>query len=438
MRALRFGLLVILLCVHAPAMAAERLALLIGNGKYEHIDPLKNPPNDVQLVAKVLERVGFKVTLLVDVSMQQMDDAAARFAQELDDAGENAVGVFYFAGHGVNYDGENWLIPVSARVTTGPDIRYQSVSANKILQLMEAARNATDIVVLDACRNNPFRGIALTRTRAVTVGMARMEAPAGSFIAYSTAPGAVAYDGDGDYSPFAEAFAEEVDTPGVSIGDMMIAVRRKVRESTEGLGSSPQTPWDSSSLQGRFAFVPGGATQRPPEQSVASPPEAEPEPARPSGELAFWTAIADSNDADEYDAYLRRYPNGEFADLARIRKERLSRPEPEPQETPAVAESRSTGPQTAVWYDDYYNEWSVVIDGDAFVSTAFVAGMGQLQVRGTVQGSRTTYRVYDGYGNEIGYGQGVLTDPTHLSYTSYFSNGALWASGRFHINHRPD
>jgi len=255
-----FGIIfIVLLLSNSSALAEQRYALVIGNGAYENIDPLANPPNDVRLVSETLEAVGFEVTLLVDANKRQMDDAARKFARALDDAGRNTVGLFYFAGHGVSYEGENWLIPLGADIKEGVDIEYATVSANKVLKLMEGARNATDILILDACRNSPFRGFSLSGTRALTRGMSRMDAPAGSYIAYSTAPGEVANDGLGDYSPFAAAFAAEVMTPRVSIGDMMIDVRNRVKESTKGLGSSPQTPWDASSLTGRFLFNPGVA-----------------------------------------------------------------------------------------------------------------------------------------------------------------------------------
>lgn len=255
-----FGIIfIVLMLSNSSALAEQRYALVVGNGAYENIDPLANPPNDVRLISETLEAVGFEVTLLVDANKRQMDDAAREFARALDDAGRNTVGLFYFAGHGVSYEGENWLIPVGADIKEGVDIEYATVSANKVLKLMEGARNATDILILDACRNSPFPGFSLSGTRAVTRGMSRMDAPAGSYIAYSTAPGAVAYDGSGDYSPFAAAFAAEVMTPRVSIGDMMIDVRNRVKESTKGLGSLPQTPWDASSLTGRFLFNPGMA-----------------------------------------------------------------------------------------------------------------------------------------------------------------------------------
>jgi hypothetical protein len=251
----------------ASALAEERYALIIGNGAYENIDPLGNPSNDVKLVAEALQAVGFETTLLIDANKRQMDDAARNFARKLDDAGRNTVGVFYYAGHGVSYEGENWLVPVAADIREGVDIEYGTVSANKVLRLMESARNATDIMILDACRNSPFRGFSLSGTRAISAGMSQMDAPAGSYIAYSTAPGAVAYDGTGDFSPFAEAFAAEVRTPGLSIGDMMIEVRNRVKASTEGLGATPQTPWDASSLTGRFLFNPGQAVV-PPQAAV--------------------------------------------------------------------------------------------------------------------------------------------------------------------------
>jgi hypothetical protein len=299
-----------------PAVAEERFALVIGNGAYQHIDPLPNPPNDVQLVAAQLEAVGFQVTLLINASMQQMDRATVEFSRTLDDAGRNTVGLFYFAGHGVTYDGENWLIPIGANIESGIDIKYNTLSAGEVLGHMEAARNATDILILDACRNSPFRSFSLSGTRAISVGMARMNAPAGSFIAYSTAPGAVAYDGSGDYSPFAEAFAKEITTSGISIGDTMIEVRKRVKETTKGLGAAPQTPWDASSLTGRFVFSPGEVQYEP-----------MPAPANvflPNADERFWANVKESQNPAEYEAYLNRYPAGEFAEIARVRRDSLT------------------------------------------------------------------------------------------------------------------
>jgi len=493
-RILRLALLTLAL-IPLWSGAAERFALVIGNGKYVSVDPLPNPPNDVELIAKSLENVGFKVTLLVNADRRTMDRAAKKFASELDEAGRNSVGVFYFAGHGVSYEGENWLLPIGAEITQGADIEYETLSANKILRLMESARNATDILILDACRNNPFRSFSLSGTRAVTRGMSRMDAPTGSFIAYSTAPGAVAYDGDGSYSPFAEAFASEIATPGNSIGDMMIEVRKKVKTMTTKLGPQPQTPWDSSSLTGRFAFNPG-----PESGSVVPSPDPAPqksEPQRQSGDTAdtrMWASIENSTDPAEFDYYLRQYPAGQYAELARIRRDRLNKPAVAQSaviaERQASSESASgsnedseaarlcrqfaggdaetfadcmdefsgsdeddwvsqdnappmntTMPQageTAIWYDDQFVQWQVSINGTNFTASAFLPGTGQLMLRGLSQDYAISYEIYDASGQQIGYGQGAFDDASHISVSSFWSNGVFLGSGRFHINHPPN
>jgi formylglycine-generating enzyme required for sulfatase activity len=252
----------IILCMlsltSGTALAQERYALIIGNGAYEFIDPLKNPPNDARLISEAMESVGFNVTTLINVDVEAMQDALNKFATDLDGAGENAVGVFYYAGHGVSYQGKNWLIPVGANIQQATHLKYRTVSADEVLELMEAAQNATDILILDACRNSPFRSFSLTGTRAVSQGMSRMDvAPMGSYIAFSTAPGQVAYDGTGEVSPFAEAFASEITTSNQPIGEMMIDVRVKVRDKTALLGPQPQIPWSNSSLMGKFWFNPG-------------------------------------------------------------------------------------------------------------------------------------------------------------------------------------
>lgn len=170
------------------ALAEERYALVIGNGAYENIYPLPNPPNDVRIVSQALEAVGFKVMTLVDADKETMDEATNAFVTDLDKYCENTVGVIYYAGHGVPYQGENWLIPINSKIKQATHLKYRTMSANYVLGLMEAARNATDILILDACRNSPYRGFSLSGTRAVSQVMSRMEiAPGGSFIAYSTA-----------------------------------------------------------------------------------------------------------------------------------------------------------------------------------------------------------------------------------------------------------
>jgi len=245
------------------------------------------------------------VTTLVDADLQTMDMAVSQFASDLDDAGENTVGIFYYAGHGVSYQGENWLIPVGADIGDAAHLKYRTLSANLVLGLMEASRNATNVLILDACRNSPFRSFSLSGTRALSQGMGQMAiAPSGSFIAFSTAPGMVAFDGSGKYSPFAEALADEVSTSSESLGDMMIDVRVRVKEATEGLGSAPQITWDNSSLLGKFWFNPKGTADNRTEQIVVDnqrEPEVEktaktqPEQTRPIEPMNRQTILACSS-----------------------------------------------------------------------------------------------------------------------------------------------
>ncbi|MEM7364362.1 MAG: caspase family protein [Pseudomonadota bacterium] len=492
--------------------AAERHALLVGNGKYSHLDPLPNPPNDVTLVRDALTKVGFKVTMLVDADRRSMDQAAKAFATQLDDAGKNAVGVFYYAGHGVTYEGENWLLPVTANIEQGADIEYESISAGKVLTLMEGARNATDIMILDACRNSPFKNFSLSGTRAVTVGMKRMDAPVGSFIAYSTAPGMVAYDGAGEYSPFAEAFAAEIPVPGHSIGDMMIEVRKRVKTATTRLGSRPQTPWDASSLTGRFAFNPGRAPATVP---AVQPTEA-PQQAPPmTAEMRLWQQIQNANDPAEFELYLNRYPQGQYADLAKIRMNRLQKRQPSPGsgqgdqpfaadtpaqdevaaevanlcgqyagvgtadyrecvaemteemaeefasengmfgdesyrepmqspslqnpslQTPSMQMPSMQMPQQQVWWDDEYNQWTVVQQGNQFAASSFAVGVGQITLQGQISGAEISFRIYAADGSQVGYGSGTVQDPTHILAVSYWNNGVPLGNTRFHIGHQP-
>jgi hypothetical protein len=293
----------------------QRLALVIGNGAYQNMDPLRNPPNDVTLIAASLEDVGFAVRLLVDITRRQMDAAVEEFALQLDEAGRKAVGLFYYAGHAVSYGGRNWLLPVNANISQAADIEYESISSGWVLGLMEGARNATDIMVLDSCRDSPFRGFSLSGTRSLSRGLVTMDAPSGSFIAYSTAPGQVAYDGTGDYSPFAAAFATEIKRPDFSIGDMMIEVTRRVKQSTRDLGPVEQVPWTHSSLDARFAFSP-----------VRAPNDGDGTSATVLSdiEMTIWQSIETSTDPAEFEAYLNKYPEGSFASIARVRLRRLS------------------------------------------------------------------------------------------------------------------
>lgn len=230
-------------------VTAPRLALVIGNAAYgAAFGRLANPVNDANAVAAALRASGFTVTVVTDSDQRTMKRAIAAFGQQLRAAGRGATGLFYYAGHGVQSRGVNYLVPVNAAIEAEADVDIEAVAADGVLRQMEEAGAATSIVILDACRNLPI----IRSSRDGSRGLARMEAPNGSFVAYSTAPGAIAADGSGANSPFASALVTEMTKPGQPIEVIFRNVRRAVMTATDG----KQTPWDSSSLVDGFVFKP--------------------------------------------------------------------------------------------------------------------------------------------------------------------------------------
>jgi len=308
--ALSAGVTLMLCLVFANAAAAEpRVALVIGNSAYAgDLPALPNPANDAKLMAKTLKSVGFDVVEAEDASADQMKQAIASFSEKLTAAGTEGTGLFFYAGHGVQVAGENYLIPVDAKLKREADVTLQTVAASTVLQQMDFAGTAVNIIILDACRNNPLPSSARSMSR----GLAEIKtSPRGSFIAYSTAPGSTAADGDGANSPYTTALAATITEPGLSIADVFQEVRTKVLAST----GNTQTPWDSSSLTGRFYF-------KPPEAGVAAAaPTADEEKLKT--EKAYWDSVKDSGDADSINLYLAKYPDGYFVDLANAKLDEL-------------------------------------------------------------------------------------------------------------------
>ena len=287
------------------ADAGERHALVIGNGAYAD-SPLRNPVNDARLMAEALRSHGFSVTEALDIGQIAMKRAIKDYGNRLEAAGPDAVGWFFYAGHGLQVGGENYLIPVGAEIEDEADVDIYAVAASNLLKTLGRAGNGLNIVVLDACRNNPF----MRAFRSPQRGLALMSAPTGTLIAYSTAPGEVAADGDGDNSPFSTTLATQIGRPGVPIELMFRSVRQAVLAATQGR----QTPWEASSLTGAdFYLVPALATDQPP-------------PDAGTRDLALWNTVKDSDDPDRLQSYLTAYPNGIFAALARLRIDELHNP----------------------------------------------------------------------------------------------------------------
>ncbi|MEK1933888.1 MAG: caspase family protein, partial [Pararhizobium sp.] len=275
----------------------------------------------------------FTVDLVLDGDQKTMKRAVKSFGTKLRASGLEGIGLFYYAGHGLQVGGENYLIPTDAQIEAEGDVEIEAVSAGSILSQMQYAGNAVNLVFLDACRNNPLmRGF-----RSVERGLARVEAPRGSFVGYSTAPGEVASDGEGDNSPYAMALAEELSRPGISVDTAHRNVRTRVLRETNEF----QTPWDSSSLIGEVVLA-GVVPETVAEPQVASPPNA-----GSDREALFWESIKDSTDPEEFAAYLEQYPTGTFARLARAKAAKLKSTSqvPAQEAVPAPEPGRSAADQ---------------------------------------------------------------------------------------------
>lgn len=236
----------------------QRTALVIGNGDYQSA-PLKNPANDAADMAAALKKMGFEVIHLQDAGQRKMEDAVSDFGNRLRDGG---VGLFYYAGHGVQVRGQNYLIPVDAQIKTEADVRYRAVNADWVLDKMGDAQNGVNIVILDACRDNPFsRSFRTSKT-----GLAQMQVTTGALIAYATAPGAVAADGKGRNGLFTGCLLRHMKNPDLKVEDVLKNVRADVVNATQ----REQVPWVSSSLIGDFYFASSGYSHDDPAKQKAT------------------------------------------------------------------------------------------------------------------------------------------------------------------------
>lgn len=227
----------------AQSAAEQRTALIIGNSAYS-TGPLRNPVNDATDIASALKKAGFTVVLKRNATLQVMEEAIEDFGNRLKKGG---VGLFYYAGHGVQVGGVNYLIPIGAKINKESDIKFKAFDTGRVLAEMENANNGLNILILDACRDNPFG----RQFRSTSRGLAIVSnAPVGTFISYSTGAGQVARDGEGRNSPYTAALLKYMRVPGMSINDVFMNVRQKLRKDTG------QVPWELSSLEGKFYFLP--------------------------------------------------------------------------------------------------------------------------------------------------------------------------------------
>ena len=244
----------ILLGSHA-ALAENRLALVIGQSNYRAVVALPNPANDARAMSQLLGDAGFEVQTAADLSQTEMREKVSDFAAKVVAKGPDTVALVFYAGHGMQIDGENYLVPVDVDPKREADIPLQAVRLNDVLNTLTSVPSKMRILLLDACRNNPFPELGKTAGHGLAIVDARTGAP-GTFMSFSTSPGAEAEDGSGADSPYTTALLSEAKQPGLSIEDAFKRVRVAVNKTTGGR----QTPWDSSSLTDEFSFFPGQGT----------------------------------------------------------------------------------------------------------------------------------------------------------------------------------
>jgi len=344
-------------------LVAPRRALVIGNSSYGFVSPLKNPANDAKAIGEELKRLGFEVVAALDLPRAQMLEAIHAYGDFL--AREKAVGVFYYAGHGLQLAWRNYLVPVDAKIGKLEDIQAKCVDVNSVIEGIAKAANPMNVVILDACRENPFPEVKLEQK-----GLSQLDAPQATLLAYATAPGNLASDGDGANGLYTEYLLKEMQVPQAKIEDVFKRVRLAVRRKSNG----QQLPWESTSLEDDFWFIPPPALQkialeeaerqraalaaeRERQERIAKAQQAEAERLKREAEaererqaaaerrrreelerayqaelerrrkqeesdrayeeeLAFWNKVRVSSAPAPIEEYLKRYPSGRFSEIA--------------------------------------------------------------------------------------------------------------------------
>ena len=300
------ALIFVLLAGLSLARAETRVALVVGNSDYQFAPKLRNPVNDAADLSERLKSLGFEIVGGTDLDRKSLVEALIKFGRAAETAD---VALFFYAGHGLQVNGQNYLVPTDGQVEYEAEVDISLVPLSGVLQQLERG-SKTNIVFLDACRDNPFADkLAKSSNRSavsLAKGLGRVQAESGTFVAFSTQPDAVAADGTGRNSPFTAALLAHIAEPGRSISDLMIDVRNKVIAATSG----KQVPWDSSSLTDRFAFAPQAAQQDSAGETAKGGEQAERE--------AYAQAV-DVGSCGAYEAFQRRYPDSFYAELAKER-----------------------------------------------------------------------------------------------------------------------
>jgi uncharacterized caspase-like protein len=309
------------------ALAENRIALVIGNSNYTSVTALPNPANDAKAMTNFLNSAGFQVVQAPDLTQSDMRRTIADFAKKVTEKGPDTVALVFYAGHGLQVDGENYLVPVDAQIERESDVPLQATRLADLMNALSSVPSKSNIVILDACRNNPFSAINKTAGR----GLAIVDAPNGSIVSYSTAPGTEALDGDGQNSPYTTALMKIGHEPGLQIEQLLKRVRLDVSNTT----ARQQFPWESSSLTVEFSFFPSGSAQQAAAPTTKSQPAATTKARSEARSVEAWQKELKSKTAREayelvvredqvegYQAYLALYPSQSTASAVRSLSDR--------------------------------------------------------------------------------------------------------------------
>ena len=320
--------MLLMLCLPNSSYA-KRYALVIGNSNYgRDLGNLDNPVNDATDMAALLKRKKFNVIKLTNATKRQMSKGISRFTKQLQE--EHAVGLFFFAGHGVEVDGRNYLIPIKANIDSEADVEFESVNASRVMRNMEKAGNNLNMIILDACRNNPYA----RSFRSASRGLAEVNPPKGSLILYATSPGDVASDGSGRNGLFTQHLLKAINTPNLKVEDVFKRTANKVYNDT----ARKQLPWQSGVMLGDFYF----SGQQAIKKTVAAIGVAN---NHQQAEISFWNSIADETNAAYFQSYITKYPQGEYIDLALLKLEEYRIPQEVLKQSPQL--TIKTSPENA-------------------------------------------------------------------------------------------
>jgi hypothetical protein len=358
----------------ASAVGAPRVALVVGNASYTKAARLDNPVNDARGMARALQTAGFSVDLVIDAQRAQMTQAIDRFVGRV--GRDKAVGLFYFAGHGMQFSWRNYLLPVDASIARMEEVTASAIDVNGLIEGIGRAANPMNVIILDACRENPFG----RDFRVPQPGLSQLDAPPGTLLAYATAPGHVAIDGDGTNGLYTEQLLREIPAPEAKIEDVFKRVRLAVRRKSNGR----QIPWESTSLEEDFYFFPPAEIRKLGEDEAR---------ARFEAELAEYERIQEADEAPPLEDYLRRYPSGRFSELVQLRLDQV------------LARAGEQRVQIVQAPDNPYTK------GSAHVSTAYKVG------------DSFTYRLLDLY-------TGVEQETRTLRVTKVTDTKVIYNGGR--------